>query len=194
MAEEPVAPADHPNLRLFLGIEVPPPVELAVVSAIRPWREMFHDAHWVPPQNWHVTLKFLGRTPASLLPWLGETVQGIVGAHPPVALSVRGLGAFPSAGRARVLWAGLDDPEDGLGALVADLETGLVEAFRAELRRFHPHLTVARSEPPLHLPEAYVEARLASASFVAEQVVLYRSHLEGRVTRYEPLRTFSLDG
>ncbi len=194
MAEQPVAPADGPNLRLFLGIEVPAPVELAVVSAIRPWREVFPDARWVPPQNWHVTLKFLGRTPASLVSWVGETVEGIVAVHAPVTLSVGGLGAFPSAGRARVLWAGLDDPEDGLGALVADLESGLVGEFRAEVRRFHPHVTVARSEPPLRLPEAYAETSFVSSPFVAERVVLYRSHLEGRTTRYEPLRTFSLDG
>jgi 2'-5' RNA ligase len=165
-----------------------------VVSAIRPWREVFPDARWVPPQNWHVTLKFLGRTPAMLVPWVGETMRGIVGAHHPVALIVRGLGAFPSTGRARILWAGLDDPEDGLGALVTDLETGFIEEFRAELRRFHPHLTVARSEPPLRLPGAYADTPLASEPFFADQVVLFRSHLEGRVTTYESLRTFPLEG
>ena len=121
-------------------------------------------------------------------------MRGIAAAHPSVALSVRGLGAFPSPGRARVLWAGLDDPGDRLAGLVADLESGLAEEFRAELRRFHPHLTVARAEPPLRLPEAYAETPLASEPFVADRVVLYRSHLEGRVTRYEPLRTFSLGG
>jgi RNA 2',3'-cyclic 3'-phosphodiesterase len=194
VAEDPIAPADGPHQRLFLGVEVPPAVEQAAAEAIRPWREAFPDARWVPPENWHVTLKFLGWTTARLVPWVEGTVGGIVGAHPPVAASVRGLGAFPSARRARVLWAGVDDPADGLGALVADLEAGLVEEFRAELRRFHPHLTVARSEPPLRLPEEYAETPLASEPFVADRVILFRSHLEGRVTKYESLRTFDLDG
>jgi 2'-5' RNA ligase len=194
VAQDPVAGADGPNQRLFLGVEVSPSAQDVVAAAIRPWREAFPGARWVPPENWHVTLKFLGWTPAPLVPWVEETVGGVVGAHPPVTASIRGLGAFPSEARARVLWAGIDDPANGFGALVADLEAGLAAKFRAELRRFHPHLTVARSEPPLRLPEAYADTPLASEPFVAGRVVLYRSHLEGRVTRYEPLRTFALDG
>ncbi len=194
VAADPGAHADGPHVRLFLGVEVSPAAEQGVAAAIRPWREAFRDARWVPPKNWHVTLKFLGWTSEPLVSWVEETVEGIVGAHPPVAASVRGLGAFPSAQRARVLWAGIDDPANGFGALVADLEAGLAEEFRAELRRFHPHLTVARSEPPLRLPEAYADTPLASAPFVADRVVLFRSHLEGRAARYEPLRTFPLEG
>jgi 2'-5' RNA ligase len=194
VAQDPVAPAPTPNQRLFLGVEVSQAAEQVVAAAIRPWHEAFPNARWVPPENWHVTLKFLGWTPAPLVPWVEEAVGGIVGAYPPIAASIRGLGAFPSARRARVLWAGIDDPANGFGALVADLEAGLAEEFRAELRRFHPHVTVARSEPPLRLPEAYSDAPLASEPFVADRVVLFRSHLEGRATRYEPLRTFALDG
>lgn len=188
------AASEGPHQRLFLGVEVSPAAEQDVAAAIRPWREAFRDARWVPSENWHVTLKFLGWTPAPLVPWVEETVGGIVGAHPSAAVRLRGLGAFPSARRARVLWAGIDDPANGFGALVADLEAGLAEGFRAELRRFHPHLTVARSEPPLRLPEAYADTPLASEPFVADRVVLFRSHLEGRVTTYESLRTFPLEG
>ena len=194
MAEDPVALPDGPAQRLFLAVEVPRPATEVVAAAIQPWREAFPNARWVPPENWHVTLKFLGRTPAHLVPWVEEIVGGIVAVHPPDTARVLGLGAFPSAQRARVLWAGIDDPENGLGALVADLEAGLAEEFRAEMRRFHPHLTVARSEPPLRLPEAYADTPLASEPFVADRVVLFRSHLQGRSTRYEPLRTFALGG
>lgn len=192
MPEDAVAPAEGPKQRLFLAVEVPRSAKGVVTAAIRPWREAFPNARWVPPERWHVTLKFLGWTPARLATWVEETVGGFVGAHPPVTTRVRGLGAFPSTGRGRVLWAGIDDPANDLAALVADLETGLGEKFRAEMRRFHPHLTVARSEPPLRLPESYAATPLTSEAFVADRVVLFRSHVQGRTTRYEPLRTFSL--
>ena len=122
-----------------------------------------------------------------------ETVGGIVSTHRRVTVDVRGLGAFPSVERARVLWAGVDDAETGLDALVTDLETGLAPVFRKEMRRFHPHLTVARSEPPVRLPAAYGDTPLATEPFSIEQVVLYRSRLEGGATRYEPLGTFPLE-
>ena len=194
MGEDPVAPPDGPAQRLFIAIEVPRPAREVVAVAIRPWREAFPRARWVPPDNWHVTLKFLGRTPAHLALWVEETVAAIAAVHGPATVSARSLGAFPSAQRARVLWAGIDDPASGLAALVADLEAGLAEEFRVEMRRFHAHLTVARSEPPLRMPESYAETPLASEPFVAERVVLFRSHLQGHAPRYEELRAFSLGG
>lgn len=194
MAEVPAAGGDGPARRLFLAVDVPRSATQFVSAAIAPWREAFPDARWVPPQNWHVTLKFLGRSPEGVLPWIEESVGGTVVAHPPVTASVRALGAFPSPGRARVLWAGIDDPANGLSALVGDLEARLAEEFRTEMRRFHPHLTVARSEPPLRLPQSYADTPLVSDAFVIERVVLFESHVQGRSPKYEPLRTFELGG
>jgi len=195
MAKDTVGPAGDQAQRLFLAVEVPIEVVEVVSAAVRPWRESFATARWIPQENWHVTLKFLGRTETRLTPWIGETVGAIAGAHPSGMLRVLGLGAFPSTQRARVLWAGIDDPAGVLAELVADLETGLAEAFRPEVRRFHPHLTVARSEPPLRLPEPYADTALESESFVIDRVVLFRSHLRGRGSpTYEPLGTFGLEG
>lgn len=188
-----VPEADGPALRLFLAVEVPPSAAQVVTAAVAPWRETFPNARWVPPENWHVTLKFLGRTPGRLVPWVEEAVAGMIGAHPPVTARVRGLGAFPSAGRARVLWAGIDDPTNGFSELAADIEARLAEEFRAEMRRFHPHLTVARAEPPLRLPEPYAETSLVSDAFVVGRVVLFESRPQKAPSpRYEPLRTFEL--
>jgi len=174
---------------------VPPAIVEVVSAAVRPWRASFPTARWIPPENSHVTLKFLGRTAAHLTPWVEEIVEAIAGAHPPATLQVHGLGAFPSTQRARVLWAGIDDPAGALTGLVADLEAGLAEAFRPEVRRVHPHLTIARSEPPLRLPEPYAGTALESEAFAVGRVVLFRSHLHGRASpTYEPLSTFALEG
>jgi 2'-5' RNA ligase len=194
VARDPAPRVDAPKQRLFLAVDVPRSAGKVVAAAIRPWREAFPNARWVAPENWHVTLKFLGWTAERLVPWVEETVAGIVDAQHPITARVQGLGAFPSTRRGRVLWAGIDDPADSFAALVEDLETGLREEFRAEIRRFHPHLTVARSEPPLRLPDSYADTPLASEAFVAEEVVLFRSHVQRRSTRYESLRAFPLGG
>jgi RNA 2',3'-cyclic 3'-phosphodiesterase len=194
MADDGAVRTDDPALRLFLAVDVPETAVLAVSSAIEPWRAAFPRVRWVPPENRHITLKFLGATEADRVPWVEETVGGIVSIFRRVTVDVRGLGAFPSMERARVLWAGVDDAEAGLDALVTDLETGLAPVFRKEMRRFHPHVTVARSEPPVRLPAAYGDTPLVTGPFSIEQVVLYRSRLEGGSTTYEPLRSFPLTG
>lgn len=181
-------------MRLFLAVDVPTDVVLAVTAAIEPWRLALPSIRWVPPENWHITLKFLGATVSDRVAWLEEVVGGIVSTHGRSTVQVRGLGAFPSAERARIIWAGVGDAEPGLEALVGDLETGLAPVYRKEMRRYHPHLTVARSEPPVRLPTGDADTSLASEPFSIERVVLYRSRLEGSATRYEPLRSFPFEG
>jgi len=66
-------------------------------------------------------------------------------------LAFAGAGAFPSAGRARVLWCGLsgDDREvASLAASVAAAARGAGATMPDEGRAFRPHLTLARCRVP----------------------------------------------
>ncbi len=194
MEEDPTqGRADTPQ-RLFLGIEVPRAAREVVTAGIAPWREGYPSARWVPSENWHVTVKFLGWVPAQLITWLGTTVEGIADSHPRIVTGVQGLGAFPSVRRARVLWAGIVDPVGALAALAIAMDAGLRAEFPPESRPFHPHLTVARSEPPLRLPESYEATSLGPEPFTADRVILFRSRQQGRTTTYEELGSFSLRG
>jgi 2'-5' RNA ligase len=98
----------------------------------------------VPAANLHVTVKFLGPVKASAVEAIRDRLARDLAARPPFELEARGLGAFPSPARARILWAGLA-PSPGLAAL-ADAVEGGMEAlgFAREERAFHPHLTIAR--------------------------------------------------
>lgn len=179
-------------LRLFVAAEVPDGAKRSVTAAIEPWIRSFPDARWISPESWHITLKFLGATERERVPWIEETIGLVASAHAPVRARLVNLGAFPTSGRAGILWAGVDDPKDVLAALVTDLEAALAEEFPVEVRRFHPHLTVARSEPPLSLPDRFAETPCASGPFGIDRLVLYRSHLQRPRPRYEALRSFPL--
>jgi RNA 2',3'-cyclic 3'-phosphodiesterase len=192
MAEGPVAPTHEPAMRLFLAVDVPEAAVLAVTAAIEPWRAAFPSLRWVPAENRHITLKFLGATAADRLPWVEEIAGAVASTHRRVTVDLRGLGAFPSMERARILWAGVHDGGAGLDALATALEAGLAPVFRKELRRFHPHLTVARSEPPVRLPAGYGETPLVTEPFSIEQVILYRSRFRAGATTYESLGSFPL--
>jgi RNA 2',3'-cyclic 3'-phosphodiesterase len=182
-------------LRLFAAVDVPDRAKDAVLTVMEPWRERLPGGRWVKPENWHVTVKFLGRTWPRLVDWVRGQLAEAASTIRPFRLGLGGLGMFPSPGRARVLWVGLDDPERSLLALAAAVEERLGAEFPPEKRPFSGHLTVARFDPPVRMGEhadALSATRPAADPFRVEHLTLYRSHLSPRGARYEPLERFPL--
>ena len=193
MARDRASRPEAKPLRLFVAVDVPPVVRDAASASVAPWRERFPRAKWVPPQNQHVTLKFLGSTWPRLVPWVHETVSAVAGAHARVPTRVLGHGAFPNSRRARVLWVGLDDEEARLARIAGALDEAFSREFAPEKRGFTPHLTVARFDPPVAL-EGLEEVELVSEPFEIDRIVLFRSHLRRPAPVYEELGGFEFGG
>jgi RNA 2',3'-cyclic 3'-phosphodiesterase len=196
MARDRRARPQAESLRLFVAVDMPSEAASALEEAARPWRERLGTGRWVPRENWHVTLKFLGRTWPRLLPVVETVCREVAEGAAPFELGFAGLGVFPGPGRARVLWAGFDDSDGRLAALAAGLDAGLVREFPPEKRAFTPHLTVARFNPPIPMRD-HAEALAATAvdapPFAIDRLVLYRSHLSPRGARYEALEEFPFE-
>jgi RNA 2',3'-cyclic 3'-phosphodiesterase len=179
--------------RLFVAVDVPSEVQRAVDRAIRPWRWTL-EARWVAPEQRHVTVRFLGAVDADAIDLVGVGVAAAAGSVAPVETRLAGLGAFPSERRARVLWAGIDDAAGRLAAIAAALDAALVPRFPPEPRAFRPHLTLARIDPPLRLPDGVVTATVEPVGFRVDRVVLYESVLGSGPPRYEALEEIQLTG
>lgn len=192
MARDRASRPEAKPLRLFVATEVPGDVLVAVAEAVAPLRGRFPKARWVPGPNQHVTLKFLGSTYPRLLGWVTTTVGEVAARHASFITRVEGLGAFPSARRARVLWAGLDDAASSFGRLAADLDEALSREIPPETRVFTPHLTVARFEPPVTIDPD--EVAFESEPFEIGRIVLFRSHLRRPAPVYEPMVAEPLGG
>ena len=180
-------------LRLFVAIEVPDDAKVAAAEAVAPLRERFPKARWAPPENQHVTLKFLGQTWPRLEGWVRERVGEVAASAAPFEVVVDRLGAFRSPRSARVLWVGLlDDPPGSLADLAGRLDAALDAEFRPETRAFSAHLTLARSDPPLALEPSDLEATVDQVAWRVDHLALFRSHLQRPAPRYERLCTFPL--
>ena len=190
MARDRASRPEARPLRLFVAIEIPSDVRDLVEGAVAPIREMFPRAKWVPKQNQHVTLKFLGSTYPRLVDRVTEAIGDVATAWQPFETRVDGLGAFPSERRAAVLWAGLDDAGGRMSELASALDTALAKEFAPEERAFTPHLTVARFKPPERLGE--LPTGLRSDVFTIDQVVLFRSQVRRPAPIYTPVGTFPL--
>ncbi len=150
------------------------------------------DVKWVPIENVHLTLQFLGGVPEERVEDVGAAVAAAARTIPALHLELQGTGAFPSARRARVLWAGIGGDLEGLTALVAELGRRLSPlGFPPEARAFSAHLTLGRSRDPRGLPGlaaalAHV-ADTGSPRWRATDVVLFQSRLSPAGPIYQAL-------
>jgi 2'-5' RNA ligase len=140
---------------------------------------------WVPSENIHLTLKFLGEVPAERLPGIQEMLRRVASAYPPIRMRVRGLGCFPKVSRPRVVWVGVEDATGSLARLHRDLEEAFFQmGFAKESRGFHPHLTLGRVRRQIGqgqlrvLSETLETTRVGDLGQVrAEELCLFRSEL-----------------
>ena len=145
-------------------------------------------ARWVPAQNLHLTMAFLGRVDEERIEAVSSAIARAVQDHVDFTVRLGELGAFPSARRARVIWAGLDDATGGLSGLAESIGDAMEPlGFPREKRPFQPHVTLARLREPK--PVA-LTVKPAAVSFAVERISLFESHLRRPAPVYEELTTF----
>jgi 2'-5' RNA ligase len=133
-------------LRAFIAIEFPQHIQDAVEKQTARLRQTLGNEiiRWVPCQNMHLTLKFLGDIAASHVDFLKQMLAREAVSHPQFDLQISGLGSYPTSRRPRVLWAGLHTPAD-LISLQRSIEAGTTRlGYEQEEHAFSPHLTLGR--------------------------------------------------
>lgn len=132
-------------MRIFVAINLPAGERRRIHRQAAPLREKNLPVRWVEPDDFHVTLKFLGNVQREDLDTVKEAVAKAAGGNGPFDAQVGGFGAFPTIRRPRVLWIGVE-PSPSLRCLKQDLEWALADAgYQRETRAFHPHLTLGRA-------------------------------------------------
>jgi len=142
-------------LRAFIAIELPSHVCDAIQKQTARLRQTLGNdlIRWVPTQNMHLTLKFLGDTASSYLDFLKQLLTHEANSHPQFDLQLGGLGAFPTSRRPRLLWIGIHAPAD-LVSLQKGIEAGASRlGYEQEERAFSPHLTIGRVRQNINPPE-----------------------------------------
>ncbi len=135
------------TLRLFIAIRCPE----SVVTAVAGWQAELRAAagqayRWVSPEAFHLTLRFLGELDEDGARAAEAAVRAAVSERGAFPVAMRGGGAFPKPAAARVIWAGVANPGDGLGDLAAAAEAACrAEGLGRADKPFSAHLTVGRA-------------------------------------------------
>jgi 2'-5' RNA ligase len=142
--------ADHcstEKLRLFIAIPIPEPVRDEVIRVQRELQLLTSRGavRWTKPDQFHLTLRFLGDVPVAGLEKLRESVNAVCLSAQPLQLRAEGIGFFPNPHSPRVVWVGIDDKEGLLVDLQKRIEAA-VRPFAAEPgeKNFSGHVTLGR--------------------------------------------------
>jgi 2'-5' RNA ligase len=134
-------------VRAFIAIEL----SESIRTSIRHFQQQLQSTlshapiRWVPVQNIHLTLKFLGDIHTEKIQPLIQVLQQVTVRFPVFDFEVGELGCFPSCKRPRVLWLGVQQADSLLIKLQNRIDEKLsLMDFEPERRSFHPHLTLGR--------------------------------------------------
>ncbi|MBW8011872.1 MAG: RNA 2',3'-cyclic phosphodiesterase [Chloroflexi bacterium] len=99
---------------------------------------------WVPVENIHLTLKFLGDVSEASLEMVFEILKTHAGSQQPFDISIGGLGVYPNMKHPRVAWVGVEAPDElEIFQRRIDTETARL-GYAPDKRTYSAHLTVGR--------------------------------------------------
>lgn len=125
-------------MRLFVALALP----VDLTDRLARMCSGLPGAAWVRPENFHLTLRFIGEVDGLQAADIDAALSNLSG--PPFELVLTGLGQFGEGRKTRAVWVGVQaSPE--LSALQSRIERALnSNGLEPESRKFHPHVTLAR--------------------------------------------------
>ncbi len=178
------------GVRTFVALRLPAEVRRAIGEL----EDRIHvpgvRVKWVEPENFHLTLKFLGDVAGDRLEAVFGAVEKGCEGRRAFEISLEGVGAFPDLKRPRVVWVGVHRGREEVARLASSIDDSLAEAgFAREDRPFKAHATVGRvkdtSLAVRELGENIAAEKLALEGIRINRVEVMKSQL----TRQGPIYT-----
>ncbi len=190
-------------IRAFMGIDLSPEIQRCLEQVTIQLKNRLEGipVRWVPAENIHLTLKFLGDVSLVNLEMLKKLLKSVVPPHPSFEISAGGLGAFPKVHHPRVIWIGLEVPTELIAIQHSiEIETARLGYSREE-RPFSPHLTLGRVSRNANQADIHELGEVLDTFKVGflgatrvREIHLYRSDLKPGGAVYTRIYSVPLEG
>jgi len=183
-------------MRTFIAVELPEDIKRAIISVQDKLKASGADVKWVPAQNIHLTLKFLGEIDQDIFEKISLIMEGTAGGTPPFEADIVSVGAFPKISYPRVIWIGIGLGDDKLQPIVKTLEEKIQElGIPKEERAFASHITIGRVRSNSGKEKLVETLNKLEGCFNGERprfkinkITLFRSYLSPKGPTYEILK------
>ena len=179
------------NFRTFIGL--PLRVEPRFLQARRELISALDGDRisWTNPDQYHVTLRFIGDTEISSIERIGRELHAGVTAAPRIHLGINGLDSFGPRKRPRVIWAGFEECTF-FESLKSEVDHVLERcSIPSTEQPFRAHLTLGRIRRLQDLQRYYLTIEAMEKAFnstvLFESLVFFRSILGPRGPEYQVL-------
>ena len=189
-------------IRSFIAIDLPDSLNEALERASIQLQNRLkgQPIRWVPVQNIHLTLKFLGDVSENNIPMIESIIRAEAAQHRIFEISVGGFGVFPNVARPRVLWTSVEAPDELINLQRRlDLESARL-GYAPDQREFSPHLTfgrISRNASPKQVRRASDVLRIYKIGFLGaariDSVTLFRSDLGPDGAVYSKIHTSKIN-
>ena len=168
----------EPVMRLFTAVPLSEEARGAISSWTDGLKKQMSFRKWVHPQDYHITLQFLGDTEAGRVESVITALRRAAAGQSAVELTLHGAGVFGQPSAPRILWTGIDGELEKLHGLYKRITAAMSPlGFPPEDRPYRPHITAARKFTEGHISDGLLRKGPESVSWKADSIVLYRTNM-----------------
>ena len=149
-------------------------------------------ARWLIDDQIHLTLRFIGEVDGVQFQEIKDVLKSLI--FNSFELKIKGVGHFPARGEPKVLWAGIESNNELISLKRMIDESLKNSSIKGEIRKFHPHVTLARLNKVLeHEVAAWLQdhALLELNSFRVSEFLLISSNRTSSGAIYQPEGLYS---
>ncbi|WP_152392251.1 RNA 2',3'-cyclic phosphodiesterase [Paenibacillus guangzhouensis] len=168
--------------RLFIAVGLGEAASMELERWQAEAEQILSFAKWVHPEDYHITVQFLGDTRQEVFDQLVPALKEAVRQIEPFTLELSGTGTFGTASAPRVLWAGVRGDIPALENVVeAVLDVTKPLGFMPEDRPYRPHITMARKyrgHEEFNIDSTHVLQPMEEIAWSVDHLVIYKTHLD----------------
>jgi 2'-5' RNA ligase len=170
-------------LRLFIGIAVDDDVRLQCASVTERLRARRPTLRFVEPENYHLTLAFLGNVDAERFPEIQAVLARVGARHKAFSVTLNRIGAFPHDRKPRVIFIGSRGTDPAYRALAADVANECKKlGLSGDEKDDIPHVTIARAPDRKRVTLPLLD--VAPIEITVSELTLFESVPSEGKTRY----------
>ncbi|MGE5455167.1 MAG: RNA 2',3'-cyclic phosphodiesterase [Methylocystaceae bacterium] len=182
-------------MRLFIALPVSVSIKRLIKAGIKEALKLQADVKWVEEENLHLTIKFIGEQPETIVPQLVSSLEPIK--CPAFTLACTDIGCFPNRNRPRVIWLGLGEEVAVANQLAQIVDDRLAALGMAPESKRRWHLTLGRVRSNHNLDQLIpsldnIFPTIKGEKWDVDSFSLFQSTLTSKGPIYQELHKFYL--